>query len=62
MNMDKFKDYQLLIGLLAIAIAIYYGLREQPVSITKSEFESCVDYSAGTGVTRIEALMLCVGK
>jgi len=50
------KEYQILIGLIVIAIAVYYGLSEQPVP--KTEFEACYEKSAGT-FTRMEAIAVC---
>ena len=50
------KEYQILIGLILIAIAVYYGLSEQPVP--KTEFETCYD-KATQSFTPIEATALC---
>lgn len=52
------KDYQLLLGLVAIAIAIYYGLLEQPIS-DRTEFDACIEYSKKTTVELPQAWIIC---
>ena len=63
------KEHQTLIGLLAIALAIYLGLTSQPNNIVnvsaKTELDSCVEVSEELLGDRRKALEYCwlsVGK
>jgi len=57
------KEYQTLIGLLAIALAVFIGLTQQTGNIVnmKSELQTCMDLTLKhTNKTEFEAWQLCV--
>ena len=52
------KDYQILIGLIIIAIAVYNGLKNQPIA--KTEFETCFETTMrSTTLNPNQATLLC---
>ena len=59
------KEYQTLIGLLAIALAIYLGLTQQTGNIVnmKNELQTCMDLTLKhTNSTELEAWQLCIAS
>ena len=59
----QIRDNRTLIGLLAIALAIYLGLTQQTGNIVnmKSELQTCMDLTLKhTNKTEFEAWQLCV--
>ena len=57
------KDYQNLIGLLAIALAIYLGMTDS-VNVTKLErtdFDACIEYTEELSNKKgFDALQICL--
>lgn len=57
------KDYQTLVGLLAVALAIYLGLSKQNGDIVnmKSELQTCIDITEEyTNSSGFDAWKICI--